>query len=388
MKKVIALVLAMVMVLGMVACSSSSNNDAPAAVSNPSNSDAPQTATEKEPLNIMMYVIQSLGTLSCEDLIYEEVVKFCEETGSTLNTFECNSDETAHETNLREIAGSGAYDIIITGYWSIPEYVQMIANEYPEQKWLIFDTEIDYTQPNTGNIASFTAEQNTLAFMAGVLAAKMTTSNYEGINGDKVVSWVGGGENTAVNDFLVGFIDGVNYVDSEIEVLYSYVGDWANSAKAKELALTHYEMGADVCFTVCGGAGFGACEAAYETGHYAFGVDTDFAATLEAAGSATADNVVTSAIKQFGYIIYDALVAAYNGTLEWGVHTNHGVSSGYLEMIETPQFNTVVKEGMPEAYAEYTQIVEDLMAGKIEVGTAVGATEEYVNQKKAEAAPF
>ena len=387
MKKVIALVLAMVMVLGMVACSSSSNN-APAAVSNPSNSDAPQTATEKEPLNIMMYVIQSLGTLSCEDLIYEEVVKFCEETGSTLNTFECNSDETAHETNLREIAGSGAYDIIITGYWSIPEYVQMIANEYPEQKWLIFDTEIDYTQPNTGNIASFTAEQNTLAFMAGVLAAKMTTSNYEGINGDKVVSWVGGGENTAVNDFLVGFIDGVNYVDSEIEVLYSYVGDWANSAKAKELALTHYEMGADVCFTVCGGAGFGACEAAYETGHYAFGVDTDFAATLEAAGSATADNVVTSAIKQFGYIIYDALVAAYNGTLEWGVHTNHGVSSGYLEMIETPQFNTVVKEGMPEAYAEYTQIVEDLMAGKIEVGTAVGATEEYVNQKKAEAAPF
>ncbi len=376
MKKALAILLVLAMVFGLGACAPKTET--------PVGTDTPDEG--KKPLNIMMYVIQSLGTLSCEDLIFEELTRFCEETGSTLTTYECNSDASAHETSLKEIAGSGAYDVIVTGYYGIPEFVQMTAELYPDQKWILFDTSVDYTLPQCANIASFTAEQNTLAFMAGALAALMTTTDYEGINEDKVVGWVGGGENTAINDFLIGYIDGVNYVDSSIEVLYSYVGDWSNTAKAKELALTQFSMGADVSFAVCGGAGFGLCEAAAETGHYAFGVDTDYAATLEVSQPETAKYVVTSAIKQFGKIMYDAVNNLYNGTLEFGKHTNFGVETGYIEMIETSQFNTIVKEGMPEAYAEYLKIVEDLMAGKIEVGTAVGADEAYVNAKKAEAA--
>ncbi len=387
MKKLISLVLAVTLLLSMVACGGGGGNGAPTG-STPTDTGESASTDGKKPLNIMMYVIQSLGTLSCEDLIYEELVRFCNETGSKLTTYECNSDDTAHETSLREIAGSGQYDVIVTGYYSIPEYVQMTAELYPNQKWILFDCSVDYSLPQCANVASFTADQNSLAFMAGSLAALMTTADYEGINKDKVVGWVGGGENTAVNDFLVGYIDGVNYVDSGIEVLYSYVGDWANTAKAKELALTQYNMGADVGFAVAGGAGFGLCEAAAETGHYAFGVDTDFAATLELSQPDTANYVVSSAIKQFGKIVYDAVNKMYNGELEFGKHTNYDVESGYLEMIETKQFNKIVKEGMPQVYEQYTKIVEDLIAGKIQVGTAVGANESYVNQKKAEAAPF
>lgn len=389
MKKLLSLVLALSMtVMSLAACGGGADATEAAAEGEEAAAEGEAAEATGEPLNIMMYVIQSLGTMSCEDLIYEELTKFCEETGSTLNTYECNNDNSAHETTLREIAASGAYDVIVTGYYNIPEYVQMTAEQFPDQKWILFDTSVDYTLPYCSNIYSITMDQNTLAFMAGALAALMTTSGYEGTNEDKVVGWVGGGENTAVNDFLVGYIDGVNYVDSSIEVLYSYVGDWANTAKCKELALTQYDMGADVSFAVCGGAGFGLCEAAAETGHYAFGVDTDFGATLEQTQPETAQYVVSSAIKQFGYAVYDAMVAFYNGELEFGQNVNFGVDSGYLEMIETPQFDRIVKEGMPEVYEQFQAIVEDLKAGEIEVGTAVGATEDYVNEKKAEAAPF
>ena len=141
--------------------------------------------------------------------------------------------------------------MIVTGYYSIPEHVQRAAEMYPDQKWILFDTSVDYDLDYCKNIASFTADQNTLAFMAGALAALMTTETQDtNINEDKVVGWVGAAENTAVNDFLVGYIDGVNYVDSSIEVLYSYVGDWANSAKANELANAQFDLGADVIFTV------------------------------------------------------------------------------------------------------------------------------------------
>ncbi len=382
MKKLVSLLLVLVMVIGMCACAKTDTK-----TTDPKDNQGETQSGGKKPLNIMMYVIQSLGTLSCEDLIYEELTRFCEETGSKLTTYECNSDETKHSTTLPEICAGGQYDVIVTGYYSIPEHVERTAEMYPDQKWILFDCSVDYDLPHTKNVASFTADQNTLAFMAGALAALITpTPRDSNINSDKVVGWVGGGENTAVNDFLVGYIDGVKYVDKSIEVLYSYVGDWANSAKATELANAQYNQGADVVFAVCGGAGFGVCEAAASQKHYAFGVDTDFGAQLTASGSATADYVVSSAIKQFGQIVYDAMVKFYNGELEFGKHTSCDVSTGYLEMIETPQFTKIVKEGMPEVYEAYTKICEDLVAGKIEVGTAVGATAEYVEAKKAEAA--
>ena len=91
-------------------------------------------------------------------------------------------------------------------------------------------------------------------------------------------------------------------------------------------------------------------------------------------------------VKQFGKVVYDAMVKFYNGELEFGKHTSCDVSSGYLEMLETKQFEKIVKEGMPDVYKRYTEICQDLKDGKIEVGTAVGATPEYVAQKKAEAA--
>ncbi len=387
MKKFLALLLVLALTFGLCACGGGGGNDAN--VDNQGGDNAgggadPGTDGPK-PLKIMMYVVQSLGTLSCEDLIYEELTRFCEETGSTLDTYECNSDDTKHSTTLPEICQQG-YDVIVTGYYNMPEHVERAAEMFPDQKWILFDTSVDYTLDYTKNIASFACDQNTLAFMAGALAALMTTAEGDpNINADKVVGWCGAAVNTAIEDFLIGYIEGVHYVDKDIKVLYSYVGDWVNTAKCNELATNQFNLGADVVFTVCGGAGFGGCEAAASAGHYAFGVDTDFGAQLEASGSPTADYVVSSAIKQFGRVVYDAMVKFYNGELEFGKHTQFGVDSGYLEMVETPQFVKVVKEGMPEVYAQYQAIVDDLMAGKIPVDTAVGATTEFIDSIKATA---
>ena len=56
-------------------------------------------------------------------------------------------------------------------------------------------------------------------------------------------------------------------------------------------------------------------------------------------------------------------------------------------MIETDVFVKTIKEGKPELYAKYEEVVNDLLAGKIDVGTAVGATTEYVEAEKAKADP-
>ncbi|MEA5050773.1 MAG: BMP family ABC transporter substrate-binding protein [Oscillospiraceae bacterium] len=333
------------------------------------------TTSDQKGLSIFMYVVQSLGNLSCEDLIYESVTEFCNETGSTLNYFEAKSDDSLADTTLNEICSSGDYDIIITGYWNMPEYVVKAAQNYPDQKWIVFDAQVDYTQPNTSNIMSFSIEQNTLAFMAGSLAALLTESNGRYANPEKVIGFVGGGQNTAIEDFLVGYIEGAHYVDPAINVLYSYVGNWDDSAKAKELALAQYNEGADVTFGVCAPASFGCCEAAAETQRYNIGVDSDHSGILEKSGSATANYVVTSAIKQFGWMMKDVLYTVLDGTAVWGQHKSFGVETGYLTLIETPQFKELFEDELPDEYAKYQQIVADLTAGKIKVDTAFGATE-------------
>ena len=138
MKKLVALILALTMIVGLCACAKT-GGDATKPNDTKSTTDtkpAGENTDGKKPLNIMMYVIQSLGTLSCEDLIYAELTKFCEETGSTLNYYECNSDETKHDTTLPELCAGGEYDVIVTGYYSIPEPVQRAAEMYPDQKWI------------------------------------------------------------------------------------------------------------------------------------------------------------------------------------------------------------------------------------------------------------
>ena len=127
------------------------------------------------------------------------------------------------------------------------------------------------------------------------------------------------------------------------------------------------------------------CEAAAEAQAYAFGVDTDHSAQLAANHPDQSAVTVSSAVKQFGWQIRDGLRTIYDGTVVWGSTNTADFDSGYLTMIEGDAFNKVVKEGMPDVYARFEEIVADLTAGNIKVGTAVDATPEYVASELAKA---
>ena len=60
----------------------------------------------------------------------------------------------------------------------------------------------------------------------------------------------------------MGYIEGVKYIDPSCKVLFSYVGDFKNTAKAKELAIAQYQQGADIVFQVASSAGLGVLDAA------------------------------------------------------------------------------------------------------------------------------
>ena len=97
----------------------------------------------------------------------------------------------------------------------------------------------------------------------------------ERINDRKVIGFVGGQDIPVINDFRVGYEQGARHVDSEVQVLATYVGSFSDPARGKELGLAQIEQGADIVFGVASESGLGVIEAAQERGHYAIGVDSD-----------------------------------------------------------------------------------------------------------------
>lgn len=397
MKKILLWILVPVMVLSLSACGDATPKETSnAGLVQPSSEVGEKLSVQgehlagKDTLNIMLFFTGTFGNYSNHDNIYNYLSsEFVEETGCNFEYYECAGDTAIYESALLELCASGKYDIIVLGNYALAEYVVAAAEQFPDQHFLVYDTEIDYESGVCQNVTSIQLAQNELAFKVGVLAALMTESNAELANEDKAVAYVGPGINTATVDFLYGYIDGVNYVDSEIEVLYSFVGDWSDTAKAKELTLNAVQQGADVVYGVCGAAGLGVCEAALDSKIYAIGVDYDQQAALEKSAQPSAQYVLTSSMKDFPQIIGDSLKAMMAGTYDkWGVHTWVDASyegGDYLSLLETSNFIAMVPA---EVLEQYNAIVEDLRAGKIEVDTAIGATEDDWNTKYAEAAPF
>jgi basic membrane protein A len=124
---------------------------------------------------------------------------------------------------------------------------------------------------------SLTFKQNEASFLAGVLATKLSKSN--------VIGFIGGMNIDVINDFLIGFIEGVKYVDKNKEVKYFYNdidGNKKTDHPFTEPELAAYlakrlydEYKVDIIYCVAGGSNFGVYDFIKDKPIYAIGVDTD-----------------------------------------------------------------------------------------------------------------
>ena len=134
-------------------------------------------------------------------------------------------------------------------------------------------------------------------FLAGALAGLVENGEgYDFAKKSKNIGLIGGMDNKIVKDFLLGFEDGAKYIDKGIKVLTSYVGNFTDAIKAKDLAnILYKEKDVDIIFNAASIAGLGIIDAAAETEHYVIGVDSDQAALL---GEEKAKYILTSILKR------------------------------------------------------------------------------------------
>ena len=263
-KKVLALLLAAVMILSLVACGGgqpASKDDA----SKEQNNATSENAAEHKVYNVANLVNGNLGDKSFFDSA-QAGLKELEAAGRiTLKTIEMgatDADKPKWEETLNEVSSSGEYDVIVCGTYQMNEFLESAAKANPNQKYIIYDSSID--APNVCNI---NYKQNELGYIIGTLAGALTkTQGVENINPENTIGFVGGVDIPVINDFLYGFLLGAQTANPDVKVDTRYVGNFYDTAASKEFALSMInDKKCDVIWGVAGLAGNGAAEAALET---------------------------------------------------------------------------------------------------------------------------
>lgn len=327
--------------------------------------------TSGEKLKVTHIVRSNLGDLSFNDSAWAGVQKAGEELGMEVNVIEIGGDQTKYEPTILDASVSDA-DIIIVNSGALSEAAEQHVRSYPDKKYIFFDVQPTFDN-QYDNVLALSFKQNESSYLAGSLAGLMTKTNN--------IGFVGGTENIIINDFMVGYINGAIDSNKDIKVQTALIGNTTDTARAKELGLVQINNGADFIHSVAGGAGLGVIDAVYESGDqiWSLGVDSDQAMKLKPTAPEKADRIITSALKDVGSGLYNALKLISEGKVEWGTLQTMGVAEGVTGIA----INEYYEKHVPaEVKAKMKEITEKIAKGEIVVPTAFEMNTEQINTLK------
>jgi len=348
MKKFLSVLLSAVMATGLAACGSGSASTAATAAAAASGSAAASAASGD--VTKIALILPYIGDQSYFDTTNNGLALLKDTYGDKVETnlIEMGTDAGGWETAYRQAAESG-YNIIISGNFEYETYMLKVAADYPDIKWLNFDYS-DAKANSIPNVYAITYACNEAGYLAGVVAAVKSKSG--------IIGCIGGMELDGIKQFLAGYMQGALDVNPDIKVISGFVGDFSDTAKAKELALGMADKGADVIYHAAGGAGNGLFEAAAEKGFWAIGVDSDQYAALKDAKPELAKQILTSSEKKCDAAILKSVGEMMDGTAAYGTQKTLTYADGAVGLAENENYKANMTADEIAKVQEFTDKVK------------------------------
>jgi len=280
----------------------------------------------------------------------EGLTKAEDELGVETKIIECNGDPTNMDENLRAAAREG-YDLIIAMTFGFNDTLIEVAPTTPDTFYVCVDCGIDLT--GLTNVMDVGFKTHEAAYLLGIAAAYLSES--------KIISSVGPVEMPFMTRWTIPFAEAAQSVDPSITVLDTlWVGDWADPATAKELALTLADQGADVINGAAAAGNPGIFEAAAEKGFLTTGVDIN--ECPKAPGY-----VIDSTIKRVDIAVYNSIDALLKGELEAG-YFEYGIAEGGVDLavFAWPDMDTeCVLADNPDAMEKVAEVRQQIIDGEL-----------------------
>lgn len=290
-----------------------------------------------------------------------------------------SKQQTDYDKNIQEFVQEGYPMIVTVGFLLGPATAKgAVAN--PNVKFAI----VDYSYPDCypgavvgkdcgsetaiPNVRGLTFQTDQAAFLAGYLAAGMSTT--------KKVGTFGGLQIPTVTIFMQGFQAGVDYYNKQHNDTVAVLG-WDTTAdkglftstftdpdQGKTAAQSLIDEGADVIMPVAGLTGNGAFTAAKEAGNvYAIGVDTDQCVSVPDA----CDVLLTSVQKHMDVAVFDTIKSVQDNSFQGGTNYVGTLANDGVGIAPFHNFDSKIPDSLK---SELDQVKADLISGKITTGVA------------------
>lgn len=388
MKKLLALLLTMSMTAAMLAgCGGGSGTAEEPAAADTGTEQSEETGgdtTSAELPKVACLLNGNLGDKSFFDSANAGMKLIHDELGCETNVIEMGFDNTVWETTLYEVSDQD-WDIIIVGTYQMQEVLEKVALEYPDKKYIIFDSTVSYDKADYSNVYSISFKQNEASYLAGALAAMIAADDSLPLsNGQKMISVVAAMDIPVLNDFIVGYIQGATDVEPDTKVAVSYIGDFNDTAKAKDLAKAQFNLGSCVAFNVAAQAGLGMIEAAGEAQKYAIGVDADQAMALAESQPEQSKVIVTSVLKNIDQVLLLSVKRHIAGELPYGTEEALGMEENAVGIAVNDIYDGIATDEMKTKVEE---LQSKIQSGDIKVQSAFTMTDDEIKAAKDSVAP-
>lgn len=336
MKKVLSILLALTLVLGMSA------------------------AALADTYEIAM--ITDIGTIDDKSFnqgTYEGIVAFCDANNMTYNYYQPTAVGTEVYLDEIEKAVNDGAKVIITPGYLFEEPIFIAQDMYPDVNFVLIDG-----NPHNGDYSEYRTNENAVGIIyaeeqAGYLAGYAAVKD-----GYTKLGFMGGMAVPAVIRYGYGFVQGAEDAAAEMGIAditmnYHYTGGFAATPEAQALAAAWYNDGIEVIFA-CGGAVGNSVMAAAEAGNgKVIGVDVDQAGESE--------TVITSSMKGLAASVEKVLAAYAAGEFPGTEALNLGAADNGVSLpMETSKFNTFTQ-------ADYDALYAKLAAGEVTIKTDADA---------------
>ena len=403
MKKILALILALVMVFALVACGTTAapapteepKTEEPTATEAPAAEETQAPAEETETKVAMITDYGDITDQSFNQTTYEACKAFAETNGVEFQYFKPAGDSTADRVAMVEKAVDEGYNVLVMPGYAFGGTIVEAAPEYPDVKFIAIDVSkgdlleagvaaagetYDYNADNwdlekyvdMSNVYCAVYQEELCGYMAGYAAVKL---------GYTKLGFLGGMAVPAVVRYGYGFVQGVDAAAAElgltdVELNYVYGGQFSGDADITAVMDTWYNGGTEIVFA-CGGSIYSSAgEAAAKVNGKVIGVDTDQSGIID--GKYGEGMTVTSAMKGLYPATYDTLTdVVVNGN--WDKYVGQiatlGLISGtdpeanYVQIPMTTQF----EDGKFTA-DDYKALVAAMFDGSLTVSNDISKT--------------
>ena len=324
-------------------------------------------------------LVTDVGTIDDESFnqaCWQAVEEFALENEVEYTYYQPNADSLdARLMSIDQAVTEGATVIVMPGYLFGATLVTA-QDKYPDVKFIAVDVAagdltldyVTYVEP-AANVICVTFSEEQAGFLAGYAAVK---------EGYTKLGFLGGMAVPAVIRYGYGFVQGADKaaaeLDKQIEINYTYGGQFFGDAAITAKMEGWYSTGTEIVFACGGGIYTSAVEAANKYGAKVIGVDVDQAYIDPC--------ILTSAMKGLQNVTEALLAGLFDGNWEGGQVKNYSLQEGEYVGLPTAESSWRFASFTAEDYAaihDAVQSGEIVVSNDTENAPAVtNATVNYI----------